>query len=153
MHSASVIVCSGSQVWQVCAPAVGRSVFSHAVGKHGLVYLLLLCKICRNLARPRAVSRQKMPTWVGRRRTDATTASVSAQKGSLMAPECRWLASKGQLADARRELRKLRAEAETEQALAELADEVAAEAARQGSVWDMLRSRAVRAELTVGAYL
>ncbi len=70
-----------------------------------------------------------------------------------MAPECRWLASKGQLADARRELRKLRAEAETEQALAELADEVAAEAARQGSVWDMLRSRAVRAELTVGAYL
>ena len=62
----------------------------------------------------------------------------------------RWLASKGQLTDARRELRKLRAEAETEQALAELADEVAAETARQGSVWDMLRSRVVRAELTLG---
>ena len=47
---------------------------------------------------------------------------------------------------------KLRSEAEAEQALAELADEIAAEAARQGSVWDMLRSRVVRAELTVGTW-
>ena len=51
---------------------------------------------------------------------------------------------------ARRELCKLRSDAEAEQALAELADEVAAEAARRSSVWQMLRSRAVRAELALG---
>jgi hypothetical protein len=52
---------------------------------------------------------------------------------------------------ARRELCKLRSDADAEAALAEMADEVAAEAARHGSVWSLLRSAAVRSELTLGA--
>ena len=52
---------------------------------------------------------------------------------------------------ARRELCKLRSEADAEAALAEMADEVAAEAARHGSVWSLLRSAAVRSELALGA--